>query len=101
MQNAIAKPTTSFWPIVFPLALAQFVCTYACTTVNVSISNVANDLRTDVHAIQITITLVTHTTAALMIPGSELTDIWSHKFCVMLSLTVYGLEALKATIDES
>ena len=32
MQNTVTKAATSFWPIVFPLALAQFVCSYAATT---------------------------------------------------------------------
>jgi MFS family permease len=100
MQNAIAKTTTSFWPIVFPLALAQFVCSYAGTTMNVSISNISQDLGTDVHSIQITITFFTLTMAALMIPGSKLTDIWGRKFCLMLGLIVYGLGALIATISQ-
>lgn len=100
MQNAIAKPTTSFWPVVFPLALAQFVCSYAGTTMNVSISNIASDLGTDVHAIQLTITFFTLTMAALMIPGSKLTDIWGRKFCLMLGLTIYGLGALIATLAQ-
>ncbi len=98
MQNAITKTTSSFWPIVFPLALAQFVCSYAGTTMNVSIGSIAQDLGTDVHSIQITITFFTLTMAALMIPGSKLTDIWGRKFCLMLGLTVYGLGALIATL---
>ena len=97
MQNTITKTATSFWQIVFPLALAQFVCSYAATTMNVSISSIAKDLGTDVHAIQITITFFTLTMAALMIPGSKLTDIWGRKFCLMLGLIVYGLGALIAT----
>src|SRR5579884_1089670 len=100
MQNAIAKPTTSFWPIVFPLALAQFVCSYAGTTMNVSISSIAHDLNTEIHAIQLTITFFTLTMAALMIPGSKLTDIWGRKFCLMLGLTIYGLGALIATLAQ-
>ncbi len=98
MQNAITKTTSSFWPIVFPLALAQFVCSYAGTTMNVSIGSIAQDLGTDVHSIQITITFFTLTMAALMIPGSKLTDIWGRKFCLMLGLTVYGMGALIATL---
>src|SRR5947209_15526028 len=100
MQNAIAKTTSSFWPIVFPLALAQFVCSYAATTMNVSISSIAHDLGTDVHSIQITITFFTLTMAALMIPGSKLTDIWGRKFCLMLGLAVYALGALIATFAQ-
>jgi MFS family permease len=101
MQNTITKTASSFWPIVFPLALAQFVCTYAGTTMNVSISSISHDLGTDVHSIQITITFFTLTMAALMIPGSKLTDIWGRKFCLMLGLTVYGLGALIATFAPS
>jgi MFS family permease len=101
MNNTVTKAATSFWPIVFPLALAQFVCSYAATTMNVSISSIANDLGTDVRAIQIAITFFTLTMAALMIPGSKLTDIWGRKFCLMLGLTVYGLGALIATFAQS
>ncbi len=101
MQNSVTKAVISFWPIVFPLALAQFVCSYAATTMNVSISSIATDLHTDVHAIQITITLFTLTMAALMIPGSKLSDIWGRKFCLILGLTIYGLGALIATFSQS
>ncbi len=101
MQNTVTKAATRFWPIVFPLALAQFVCSYAGTTMNVSISSIANDLGTDVHSIQITITFFTLTMAALMIPGSKLTDIWGRKFCLILGLTVYGVGALIATFAQS
>src|ERR1700746_309087 len=101
MQNTVTKATTSFWPRVFPLARAQFVCSYAATTMNVSITSIATDLGTDVHAIQITITFFTLTMAALMIPGSKLTDIWGRKFCLMLGLTIYGLGALIATFATS
>ncbi|HEX6555466.1 MAG TPA: MFS transporter [Ktedonobacteraceae bacterium] len=100
MQNTVTKAATSFWPIVFPLALAQFVCSYAGTTMNVSISSIAKDLHTDVHSIQITITFFTLTMAALMIPGSKLTDIWGRKFCLILGLIVYGLGALIATFAQ-
>ncbi len=98
MQNTITKTASSFWPIVFPLALAQFVCSYAATTMNVSIGSIAQDLGTDVHSIQITITLFTLTMAALMIPGSKLTDIWGRKICFVIGLIVYGLGALIAAL---
>jgi MFS family permease len=101
MQNTVTRAATNFWPIVFPLALAQFVCSYAATTMNVSISSIATDLGTDVHAIQIAITFFTLTMAALMIPGSKLTDIWGRKFCLILGLTVYGVGALIATFAQS
>ena len=46
------------------------------------------------HGVQIAITLFTLTMAALMIPGSKLTDIWGRKFTFRIGLIVYGLGAL-------
>ena len=69
---------------VLPLALAQFVASYAGSNMNVAISAIASDLGTSVTGIQTTITLFTLTMAALMIPGSKLTDIWGRKFCFLL-----------------
>jgi len=64
----------------------------------VAISTIADDLHTDVAGIQTTITLFTLTMAALMIPGSKLTDIWGRKFCFILGLIVYGVGALLAAL---
>jgi MFS family permease len=74
--------------IVLPLALAQFIASYAASNMNVAISTIAADLNTDVTGIQTTITLFTLTMAALMIPGSKLTDIWGRKFCFILGLVI-------------
>jgi MFS family permease len=62
--------------MILPLALAQFIASYAATNMNVAISAIAKDLGTDVAGVQTAITLFTLTMAALMIPGSKLTDIW-------------------------
>ena len=98
MQIHISKTALSPRAMLVPLALAQFICSYAASNMNVAISNIANDLGTTVHGVQIAITIFTLTMAALMIPGSKLTDIWGRKFCFMLGLTVYGLGALIAAI---
>ncbi|MGZ6390742.1 MAG: MFS transporter [Ktedonobacterales bacterium] len=82
---------------LLPLALAQFVCSYAGSNMNVAINSIATDLGTTVHGVQTVITLFTLTMAALMIPGSKLTDIWGRKFCFVTGLTVYGLGALIAS----
>jgi MFS family permease len=82
--------------VVLPLALAQFIASYAASNMNVAISTIAEDLDTDVAGIQTTITLFTLTMAALMIPGSKLTDIWGRKYCFILGLAVYGAGALLA-----
>ena len=76
---------------VLPLALAQFIASYAGSNMNVAITTIADDLDTDVSGIQTTITLFTLTMAALMIPGSKLTDIWGRKVCFILGLVIYGV----------
>ncbi|MGY1605413.1 MFS transporter [Geodermatophilus sp. SYSU D00815] len=86
--------------VVLPLALAQFIASYAASNMNVAISTIADDLRTDVSGIQTTITLFTLTMAALMIPGSKLTDIWGRRFCFILGLVVYGAGALLAALAQ-
>jgi MFS family permease len=63
--------------MILPLALAQFIASYAATNMNVAISAIATDLGTNVAGVQTAITLFTLTMAALMIPGSKLTDIWA------------------------
>ena len=85
---------------VLPLALAQFVASYAGSNMNVAITSIATDLDTSVTGIQTTITLFTLTMAALMIPGSKLTDIWGRKFCFLLGLVIYGAGALLASLAQ-
>src|SRR6201991_2245847 len=85
-------------PAVVPLALAQFVASYAASNMNVAISAIAADLDTSIAGIQATITLFTLTMAALMIPGSKLTDLWGRKVCFLGGLVVYGIGALLAAL---
>jgi MFS family permease len=85
---------------VVPLALAQFICSYAASNMNVAISTIADDLGTTVTGIQTTITLFTLTMAALMIPGSKLTAILGRKVCFLAGLGVYGIGALLASFAQ-
>src|SRR5215211_1204877 len=87
--------------VVLPLALAQFICSFAGSNMNVAISTIADDLDTSVTGIQTTITLFTLTMAALMIPGSKLTDIWGRKVCFIAGLVVYGAGALLAALAQN
>jgi MFS family permease len=87
--------------VLLPLVLAQFLCSFAATTMNVAISSIAGDLNTNVSGVQTAITAFTLTMAALMIPGSKLTDIWGRKFCFRLGLLVYGAGALIAAISQA
>jgi MFS family permease len=86
--------------MILPLALAQFICSYAATNMNVAISAIAKDLSTDVAGVQTAITLFTLTMAALMIPGSKLTDIWGRKRCFLIGLVVYAAGGLLAALAQ-
>jgi MFS family permease len=87
--------------MLVPLVLAQFLCSFAATTMNVAITSIAGDLNTTVSGVQTAITAFTLTMAALMIPGSKLTDIWGRKFCFRLGLVVYGAGALIAAVSQA
>ena len=86
--------------MILPLALAQFIASYAATNMNVAISAIAKDLGTDVAGVQTAITLFTLTMAALMIPGSKLTDIWGRKRCFTLGLIIYGVGGVLALLAQ-
>jgi MFS family permease len=86
--------------MILPLALAQFIASYAATNMNVAISAIATDLGTTVSGVQTAITLFTLTMAALMIPGSKLTDIWGRKRCFVIGLAVYAVGGLLAALSQ-
>jgi MFS family permease len=94
-------PGLSPGKIVLPLVLCQFIASYAGSAMNVAISSIAKDLGTTVSGVQTAITLFTLTMAALMIPGSKLTDIWGRKRCFLIGLVVYGGGALVAAAAQS
>jgi MFS family permease len=86
----------SLRPALFSLVLAQFLCSFAGTSTNVAITQIASDFGTGVQVVQAAITLFTLTMAALMIPGSKLSDIVGRKRCFAIGLLVYGAGALVA-----
>jgi MFS family permease len=98
MSNTARTATPSARSVILPLALGQFIASYAATNMNVAVSSIAKDLGTDVIGVQTAITLFTLTMAALMIPGSKLTDIWGRKLCFRIGLLVYGLGGLLAAL---
>jgi MFS family permease len=56
-----------------PLALAQFICSFAGSNMNVMINDISKDLDTTVQGVRIAITVFLLVMAALMIPGGKLT----------------------------
>ena len=96
--NQVTRGTLAVSPqaMLLPLVLAQFICSYAASNMNVAITDIASDLGTTVSGVQLAITVFTLTMAALMIPGSKLSDIYGRKTCFTIGLTVYGVGALIA-----
>lgn len=83
---------------ILPLALAQFIASYAATNMNVAISTIAHDLGTTITGVQTVIAMFTLVMAALMVPGSKLTDLWGRRRCFALGLSIYGAGALIAAL---
>jgi MFS family permease len=82
-----------------PLALAQFICSFAGSNMNVMINDITEDLNTSVTGVQAAITLFLLIMAVLMIPCSKLTDRWGRKRCFIAGLVLYGIGAFLSAIS--
>jgi MFS family permease len=85
--------------LILPLALAQFICSFAGSNMNVMITDISDDLDTTVKGVQTAITLFLLIMAILMIPCSKLTDRWGRKRCFTWGLTLYGAGALLSAVS--
>ncbi|GHD63987.1 MFS transporter [Streptomyces goshikiensis] len=88
------RPSGAQRRVLAPLALAQFICSFAGSNMNVMINDISEDLDTTVQGVQTAITIFLLVMAALMIPGGKLTDRYGRKRCLLVGLVVYGIGAL-------
>jgi len=93
--NAVLSPRR----LILPLALAQFICSFAGSNMNVMIADISDDLDTTVKGVQTAITLFLLIMAILMIPCSKLTDRWGRKRCFIGGLALYGIGALLSALS--
>jgi len=91
---AAEVPASSLKKMLVPLALAQFICSFAGSNMNVMINDISHDLHTDVQGVQVCIALFLLVMAALMIPCGKLTDRYGRKRLFQLGLLVYGVGAI-------
>ena len=98
-DHSDAKVGVSARTMLLPLALAQFICSFAGSNMNVMINDISTDLETTVQGVQIAITLFLLVMAALMIPGGKLSDRWGRKRCFIVGLAVYGIGALLSALS--
>src|ERR1700759_2486380 len=87
--------------MLIPLALAQFICSFAGSNMNVMITDISRDLDTSVHGVQTAITTFLLVMAALMIPCGKLTDRYGRTRLLKLGLAVYGVGAVLSSIAPS
>jgi MFS family permease len=93
-QHAARERSKALRRALVPLALAQFICSFAGSNMNVMINDISKDLDTSVQGVQVAITIFLLVMAALMIPGGKMTDKYGRKRCFTVGLAVYGVGAL-------
>jgi MFS family permease len=96
---AVAAAPISRRRLLLPLALAQFICSFAGSNMNVMINDISEDLDTNVQGVQLAITLFLLIMAVLMIPCSKLTDRWGRKRCFIWGLALYGVGAVLSALS--
>ena len=82
------------WAVIAMLAAAQFIMVLDTTVMNVSISQVVEDLNTTVVGLQTAITFYTLVMAAFMLIGGKLGDRWGAKRAYMIGMLIYGTGSL-------
>jgi len=95
----LQAPAGSLRKMLVPLALAQFICSFAGSNMNVMINDISHDLHTTVQGVQVCITLFLLVMAALMIPCGKLTDRWGRKRCFTAGLAIYGVGAVLSAVS--
>lgn len=97
-SQATRTAVSARWALL-PLALAQFICSFAGSNMNVMLNDMSRDLDTTVQGIQISITLFLLVMAALMIPFGKLTVQLGRKVCFILGLGTYGVGAIISALS--
>ena len=100
-QPEMKKPFWRKWAPVFVLALALAIIIIDTTLLNVSLSYVIRDLKTDIQSIQWVITAYSLTLAALMITGGRLGDLYGRKKMFILGAILFAVGSFIASISQN
>jgi MFS family permease len=101
MTDTVTATGATLRRVLIPLALAQFICSFAGSNMNVMINDISEDLDTTVQGVQTAITVFLLVMAALMIPCGKLTERWGRKRCFIIGLVLYGIGALMSAVSPS
>jgi EmrB/QacA subfamily drug resistance transporter len=99
LDQAEPKPTDRRLPIL--LAMAMFVLVVDTSIMNVSISAVVADLGTTVSAIQSAIAIEALVSAAFILIGSKIGDLFGRKRAYVLGLIAYAIGASAMALAHS
>lgn len=83
------------------LAMAMFVLVVDTSMMNVSISAIVNDLDTTVSSVQSAIALEALVSAAFILIGSKVGDLYGRKRAYVLGLLGYGIGAIAMTLAQN
>jgi MFS family permease len=86
------------WTAILILASAQFVMVLDSSVMNVSISQIVEDLDTTIEGVQLAITAYTLVMAAFMLLGAKLGDIWGRDRAFAIGLAIYGAGSLTTSV---
>jgi MFS family permease len=81
------------------LGAAQFVMVLDSSVMNVSISQIVQDLNTSVQGVQTAITMYTLVMAAFMLVGAKLGDMYGRDRIFAIGLAVYGCGSLTTALS--
>jgi MFS family permease len=87
------------WLPLLILCAAQFVMVLDSSVMNVSISQIVDDLDTTIQGVQLAITMYTLVMAAFMLVGAKLGDIYGRDRIFAIGLAVYGLGSFITAIS--
>src|SRR5690349_15474817 len=93
-----AGAKTSWLPLGV-LAAAQFVMVLDSSVMNVSISQIVDDLDTTIQCVQLAITAYTLVMAALMLGGAKLGDILGRDKTFAIGCAVYGVGSFTTAVS--
>src|SRR6201991_3426158 len=89
------------WAPLAILGAAQFVMVLDSSVMNVSITQIVDDLNTTVQGVQLAITAYTLVMATLMLAGAKLGDILGRNRTFAIGLAIYGLGSLTTALSPS
>ena len=100
-EASIAKSQKNVTRLAFLLAMAMFVLVVDTSIMNVSISAIVRDLDATVSGVQSAIALEALVSAAFILIGSKVGDLFGRKRAYVLGLLGYALGAIAMTLTQS